>query len=58
MKVLGFDAAVVDDDAAVGEHAVDVEQQQHDIFGLAAKARGNTLHGALAQIPVLRMSWR
>jgi hypothetical protein len=34
MEVLGFNAAVIDDNASISQHTVDVQQQQANLRGL------------------------
>lgn len=45
VKMFGLDTAVVDDDAPVGEHTVDVQQQQANVRGLSAQRGWEGFHG-------------
>ena len=45
MKMFGFDTAVIDDDPPVGEHTVDVQQQQSYLRRLSAQRDWEDFHG-------------
>ena len=45
IELLGFHPPVVEDDAAIRQHTVDVEQKQFYSFGLFSDRCRNALHG-------------